>query len=72
MDSTFIPSGDDVRRALAPFSMAQLERLGELSGVPPTTLYKIKRGFTTNPGIETVGKFMPYVEQVALLTTPAA
>ena len=53
---------DDVRAALSVLSLRQIERLAELSGVPATTIYKIKRGETTNPGIETVRKFMPHVE----------
>ncbi len=42
-------------------TLKQLEKLAELSGVPFTTIYKVKRGETTNPGIETVRQFMPYV-----------
>ena len=60
MESTLI-SIHEVQDALAPLTVKQMDRLGELSGVPPTTIYKIKRGETTNPGIETVRKFMPYV-----------
>lgn len=45
--------------------MAQLEELAKRSGVPFTTLYKIKREETTNPGIETVRKFMAHA--VAML-----
>ena len=40
----------------------QLERLAELSGVPFTTIYKVKRGETKNPGIETLRQFMPHVQ----------
>jgi predicted transcriptional regulator len=57
-----IPTIDDVRAVLARMTMEQIGRLGALSGVPPTTIYKIKRGETENPGIETVRKFMPHVE----------
>jgi transcriptional regulator with XRE-family HTH domain len=53
---------EDVRAALSALSLRQIERLAELSGVPATTIYKIKRGETVNPGIDTVRKFMPHVE----------
>ena len=64
-----IPSAEDIRAALAPLSMKQLDELERLSGVPATTIYKIKRGETGNPGIETLGKFMPFVPR--LLAPPA-
>ncbi|MGL4651263.1 MAG: helix-turn-helix domain-containing protein [Caldilineaceae bacterium] len=60
-----LPDSAQVRAALAPLSLKQLEKLAELSGVPFTTIYKIKRGETDNPGIETVRKFLPHVSLVA-------
>jgi hypothetical protein len=60
MDIDF-PSIDQVRSALAPLSLKQLEVLERLSGVPATTIYKIKLGTTENPGIETVRKFAPHI-----------
>jgi hypothetical protein len=63
-----LPSGDDVRQRLAPFSIKQLESIAEASGVPFHTLYKIQRGETANPGIETVGRFwahLPAAEKAA-------
>jgi transcriptional regulator with XRE-family HTH domain len=59
---TSILSADDVRTALAALTLRQVDRLAELSGVPATTIYKIRRGETANPGIETVRKFMPHVQ----------
>ena len=56
-----IPSAEQVRAQLAPLTLKQLDRLAELSGVPATTIYKIKRGETDNPGLETVGKFAPHI-----------
>lgn len=56
-----LASADDVRAALEPLTLKQIERLAVLSGVPATTIYKIKRGETGNPGIETVRKFMPLI-----------
>lgn len=61
---TNIPGAADVREALAPLTLRQLDRLAELSGVPATTIYKIKRGETENPGIETLRKFLPHVAEV--------
>lgn len=58
---TSLASADDVRAALEPLTLKQIERLAVLSGVPATTIYKIKRGETSNPGIETVRKFMPLI-----------
>lgn len=61
MDISF-PSAEQVRAQLAPLTLRQLDRLSELSGVPATTIYKIKRGETSNPGIETLRKFLPHVQ----------
>lgn len=63
-------SAEQVQAALAPLSLKQVDRLAELSGVPATTIYKIKRGETENPGIETVRKFLPHIEAAAT-TEPA-
>lgn len=59
-------SAEQVQAALAPLSLKQVDRLAELSGVPATTIYKIKRGETENPGIETVRKFMPHIKAAAI------
>ena len=56
-----IPSSLQIRDALKSLTMAQIDALAAASGVPATTIYKIKRGETGNPGIETVRKFMPHV-----------
>lgn len=56
-----LPSAEEVRSHLAPLTMKQIGRLSELSGVPSTTIYKIKRGETDNPGMETVRKFLPHI-----------
>ena len=58
-----IPSAAEVAAALAQLTFAQLGRLAYISGVPLTTVYKIKSGETTNPGIETVRKFAPFIAQ---------
>lgn len=59
-----IPSAEQVRAALAPLTLKQLDALAALSGVPAPTIYKIRIGQTENPGIDTVGKFMPHVRSV--------
>jgi len=56
-----IPSAEQVRAELAPLSLKQLDKLAELSKVPATTIYKIKRGETANPGVETLRKFLPHI-----------
>lgn len=61
---TNISSAEQVRAALAPLTLKQIDRLAELSTVPATTIYKIKLGKTVNPGIETVRLFMPQIEAV--------
>ena len=66
-----IPSAAQVRDQLAPLTLKQLDRLAELSGVPSTTIYKIKRGETENPGIETLRKFLPHISD-ALKPPPEA
>jgi predicted transcriptional regulator len=63
-------SAEQVQAALAPLTLKQMDRLAELSGVPATTIYKIKRGETANPGIETVRKFMPFVEEASRAPAP--
>lgn len=67
-----ITSAEQVRDALKPLTLRQLDRLSELSGVPATTIYKIQRGETTNPGIETVRKFMPHLDAAAIAATQEA
>jgi predicted transcriptional regulator len=62
---TDLPTIEQVRAALAPLTLKQLDVLEELSGVPATTIYKIKRGETANPGLETVRQFVQHIEQAA-------
>ena len=57
-----IPSAESVRAQLDGMTMKQIDRLAELSGVPSTTIYKIKRGETQNPGVDTVRQFIPYID----------
>jgi transcriptional regulator with XRE-family HTH domain len=55
-----IPTPAEVRATLEALSYSRCNELARLSGVPLTTLWNIRKGDTTNPGIETVGKFMPH------------
>jgi hypothetical protein len=61
-----------VRQALSSLSQEQLMRLASLSGVPFTTLYKIQRGETKNPGIDTVGAFFRHLPAMLDLVEAAA
>ena len=62
---TNIPPIDQIKAALSPLTGAQLERLAELSGVPVTTISKIRRGETVNPGITTVRLFIVHIKAAA-------
>lgn len=63
--SSNIPAFSEVKAVLTALSHSQLKTLAGLSGVPFTTLWKMRNGPTDNPGIETVRKFMPFVAQVS-------
>lgn len=54
---------DKVREAMQPLTLKQIDVLAGLSGVPAPTIYKIKRGETPNPGIDTVAKFLPHLAE---------
>jgi predicted transcriptional regulator len=64
--STTIPSPAEVRAKLAPMSLAKLEELATRTGVPFTTLVKLRNGQTENPRLETVHAIWP------ALTAPEA
>jgi len=57
-----IPLTLDFRAKLEALGHAGLQELSKASNVPFTTLWKIKTGETSNPGIETVKAFAPYIE----------
>lgn len=59
-----IPTADEVRSALAGLGHAQMQELSRLSGVPFTTLWKVRDGTTANPGIKTVGLFIGFIDEV--------
>lgn len=58
---TVIPSASAIRSDLEGLGHAQMQELARVSGVPFTTLWKVRSGDTRNPGIETVRMFMPYL-----------
>ena len=66
-----IPLTLDFRARLGAMGHAGVQELSRVSMVPFTTLWKIKTGETTNPGIETVKLFAPYME-VAKKSSPKA
>jgi predicted transcriptional regulator len=39
----------------------EIDALASVSGVPTSTLWKIRNGVTPNPGFETVRKFYPHL-----------
>ena len=63
--NTTIPSALEVRAKLEPMGNDQLQKLAQLSGVPFTTLWKLRSGETANPRIDTVRQFLPHVAAVA-------
>ena len=56
-------SAEEIRALLLQLNVRQLDRLAELSAVPRRTLYKIRVGDTANPGVETVRKFLPFIQE---------
>jgi predicted transcriptional regulator len=57
-----IPSGVEIRATLLVLSHSQMQELSRLSGVPFTTLWKVRSGETKNPGIETVRQFASHID----------
>ena len=55
------PLDFDFRLRLEPLGHAGLQELARISGVPFTTLWKIRSGESENPRIETVKKFAPHI-----------
>lgn len=57
-----LPSTAEFRARLQLLGPSALTELSSRSGVPFHTLLKIKTGVTENPGLETVRKFSPFLE----------
>lgn len=65
MNFTEIPSAEHVRQALKGLTYSQTVALARMSGVPFTTLWKVRSGETPNPRLETVRQFLPRLEEAA-------
>lgn len=63
--NTSIPAVASIRHQLAQLSHSQIQQLSRLSKVPFTTLWKIRDGTTSNPGLETVRLFIDRIDEVA-------
>lgn len=59
--ATQLPSAEVIRDRLLGMNHADVKALAGKSRVPFTTLWKIRAGETTNPGIETVRKFIGFL-----------
>lgn len=73
--NTVFPSVDDVRVRLQLLKDGEIYKVAQESGVPASTLWKIRCGATPNPGIETVRKFfhlLPANDQQAVEPVPEA
>ncbi len=53
-----------MRERLRPMTGRQLDALARMSGVPVTTLIKIRNGQTRDPRIDTVREFWPLVGEI--------
>lgn len=51
----------EVQSALKALGHAQILELSAVSGVPFNTLWNIRRGITTNPGLATINRFMSFI-----------
>jgi hypothetical protein len=58
---TPLPSIASIRARLSSLGYADVKQLATDSKVPFTTLWKIRAGTTTNPGIETVRLFIGHL-----------
>lgn len=68
---TQIPPISDVQQKLKSLGHAEMHELSRASGVPFTTLWKIRDGVTKNPGIETVRVFLPHIDSSRIAKAPA-
>lgn len=64
-----IPTAAEIRERMSSLSYTQVTELARLSGVPLTTLWKVRNGETDNPRIDTVAQFLPHLEAAAKETT---
>jgi hypothetical protein len=59
-----MPPVSEVRAALLLLNMRQVAQLAKLTDTPERTSHKIRLAQTSNPGIETLRKFMPRIREV--------
>lgn len=59
MSTITIPPLRMIRNKLGKLTQAQIQKLADDSGVPFSTIMKIRLGITKNPGTETVREFWP-------------
>lgn len=57
----YIPSAADLRTMLLTLGHAQMQQMALRSGVPFTTLWKLRSGETDNPRLETVRSLLPHL-----------
>jgi hypothetical protein len=60
-----IPSTEELRLRLQALTPGQMRALAAFSGISVHTLIKIGNGQTTNPGLDTVRAFEPYIRAAA-------
>jgi hypothetical protein len=56
-----IPSAADIRSLLCALGHAQMQQMAAVSGVPFTTLWKLRSGETVDPRLETVRSLLPHL-----------
>lgn len=57
----YLPSAADLRAMLSSLGHAQMQQMAARSGVPFTTLWKLRSGETDNPRLETVRSLLPHL-----------
>lgn len=67
-----LPSVVEIRSRLQGLKDGEIYDVARTSGVPASTLWKIRCGATPNPGIETVRKFIDHLPVDQATTTQAA
>ena len=63
MLNTDLPSTEHIRQALQALTYRQTAILSSTSGVPFTTLWKVRSGETLNPRIQTLRQFLPHLKK---------
>ena len=69
--NTDLPSAEAIQARLKLLKGVDIDALSSRSGVPTSTLWKIRNGHTPNPGLETVRKFFHLLPSTDTATTEA-